>query len=64
MLKGALALPESPAYDPKLLYVLGKLYVTQGRRDDARAVLQQVVLQHADNPIALKARETLVSLER
>jgi thiol-disulfide isomerase/thioredoxin len=64
VLKGALALPESAAYDPKLLYVLGKLYAAQGRRDDARAVLQRVVLQHADNPIALKARETLVALER
>jgi thiol-disulfide isomerase/thioredoxin len=64
VLKGALGLPDSPEYDPKLLYVLGKLYAAQGRREEARAVLQQVVTLHAESAIAQKARETLISLER
>jgi thioredoxin-like negative regulator of GroEL len=64
VLRAALALPESSAYDPKLLYVLGKLYIAQGRRDEARAALQQVVTLHAESAIAQKARETLMALER
>jgi thioredoxin-like negative regulator of GroEL len=63
VLKAGLALPESDAYDPKILYVLGKLYAAQGRRDEARNVLQQIVTQHAGSAIASKARETLIALE-
>jgi thioredoxin-like negative regulator of GroEL len=64
VLRGALALPESAAYDPKLLYVLGKLYAAQGRREEARTVLQQVVTLHAASAIAQKAKESLIALER
>jgi thioredoxin-like negative regulator of GroEL len=64
VLRGALALPESAAYDPKLLYVLGKLYAAQGRRDEARTVLQQVVTLHPESAIAQKARESLIAIER
>jgi thioredoxin-like negative regulator of GroEL len=63
VLKAGLALPESEAFDPKLLYVLGKLYAAQGRRDEARNVLQQIVTRHASSAIAPKARETLIALE-
>jgi thioredoxin-like negative regulator of GroEL len=64
VLKSALALPPNDHFDAKLLYVLGKVYVAWGRRDQARNVLQQVVNLHAQTPIAEKARETLVALER
>jgi thioredoxin-like negative regulator of GroEL len=64
VLKGALALPANDHFDAKLLYVLGKVYVAWGRRDQARVVLQQVVNLHSQTQIAEKARETLVALER
>ena len=63
-LKGALALPPNDHFDAKLLYVLGKVYVAWGRREQAKVVLQQVVDLHAQTQIAEKARETLVALER
>jgi tetratricopeptide (TPR) repeat protein len=62
VLRAGLALPESSAYDPKLLYVLGKLYAAQNRTDEARTVLRQVVLLHPDSAIAQKARESLNAL--
>jgi thioredoxin-like negative regulator of GroEL len=63
VLKGALALPPNDHFDAKLLYVLGKVYMAWGRRDQAKAVLQQVVDLHSQSQIAQKARETLVALE-
>ncbi len=63
VLKAALMLP-SHAYDAKILYVLGKNYLAWGRPDDGRWALQQVVTQHGESPIAEKARETLVALEK
>jgi tetratricopeptide (TPR) repeat protein len=64
VLKSALALPPNDHFDAKLLYVLGKVYVAWGRRDQARVVLQQVVNLHSQSQIAEKARETLIALER
>lgn len=64
VLKQALALPASSVHDPKLLYVLGKLYLAWGRTEQARTTLQQVVNLHSQSAIAAKARETLVALER
>ncbi|HET9316093.1 MAG TPA: thioredoxin family protein [Vicinamibacteria bacterium] len=64
VLKAGLALPPNEHFDAKLLYVLGKMYVAWGRREQARTVLQQVVNLHAQSQIAEKARETLVALER
>jgi tetratricopeptide (TPR) repeat protein len=63
VLKAGLLLP-SHTYDAKILYVLGKNYLAWGRPDDGRWALQQVVQQHAASPIAEKARETLVALEK
>jgi len=64
VLKEAMALPPSPHYDPKILYVLGKLYLAWGRPEEARTVLQQVVTLHGQSAIAQKAKETLVALEK
>jgi thioredoxin-like negative regulator of GroEL len=63
VLKAGLMLP-SHAYDAKLLYVLGKNYLSWGRPDDGRQALQQVVTRHAQSAIAEKARETLVALDK
>jgi thioredoxin-like negative regulator of GroEL len=63
VLKAGLLLPAHSS-DAKILYVLGKNYLAWGRPDDGRWALQQVVQQHAASPIAEKARETLVALEK
>jgi thioredoxin-like negative regulator of GroEL len=63
VIKGGLTLSPNEHFDPKLLYVLGKVYVAWGRRDLARPPLQKVVSHYPQSPIAQKARETLVSLE-
>ena len=63
ILKEALALPASRAHDPKILYVLGKLYLAWGRKEQGRTILQQVVTLHGESAIAAKARETLVALD-
>jgi tetratricopeptide (TPR) repeat protein len=63
LLKQALAIHPADGYDAKLLYVLGRTYISWGKRDQARAALQEVVKSHADSPVAQKARETLVALD-
>jgi thiol-disulfide isomerase/thioredoxin len=64
-LKQGLAIqPADGVYDPKLLYVLGMLYANWGRRDEARATLQQVLTAYAQSSVAQKARDSLVSLEK
>jgi thioredoxin-like negative regulator of GroEL len=63
VLKGALLLP-SHSFDAKILYVLGKNYLSWGRPADGRSALQQVVKQHSESAIAEKARETLVALDK
>lgn len=63
VLKAGLMLP-SHSLDAKILYVLGKNYLSWGRPADGRWALQQVVRQHAHTAIAEKARESLVALEK
>jgi thioredoxin-like negative regulator of GroEL len=64
VLKEALGLRPAGEYDPKILYVLGKTYISWGKPDQARAALQQVVKEHAGSPVAAKAREQLVALNK
>lgn len=63
LLKEALAIRPPGEYDPKILYVLGKTYLSWGRKPEARAAFQEIVKDHADSPVAEKARETLVAME-
>jgi thioredoxin-like negative regulator of GroEL len=63
ILKEGLALPTPTEYDPKLLYVLGKNYLKWGRTQEARRTLQSVVNDYASNPIAQKAKESLVAMD-
>jgi thioredoxin-like negative regulator of GroEL len=64
ILKEALAMAPSPEYDPRLLYVLGKLYLVRGQNDEARATFRQVIALHAGSPLADRARETLIAMDR
>ena len=64
VLKEALAIQPPGEYDAKLLYVLGRAYLAWGKRDEARATFQQILESHAESPVAEKARETLVALDR
>ena len=64
VLKEGLALQPPSEYDPKILYVLGRLYAGWGKYDEARAVLRKVLSVYAQSPVADKARETLVALDR
>ncbi len=64
LLKEGLAIqPAASDYDPKLLYFLGKTYLSWGKQSEARAAFQEIVTAHAQSPIAQKARETLVALD-
>jgi tetratricopeptide (TPR) repeat protein len=64
ILKEGLALQPTGDYDPKLLYVLARLYAGWKKYDDARAILRQILSTYAQSPVAEKARETLVALDR
>ncbi len=61
-LKEGLSLRPPHELDPKMMYVLGNLYAKWGRKDDARSLLKQVVVDHGDSSVAAKARESLESL--
>jgi thiol:disulfide interchange protein DsbD len=62
LVKEALALPPNPEDQPKLLFVLGRTYVSSGRQAEAVATLEVIVREYPQSPVAAKARETLVNL--
>ena len=64
VLRQALDLPPSPEHDAKLLYVLGRMYASWGRPDQARVALQKVVSSYGQTAIARKARESLGALDK
>ena len=64
ILKDALSLPPSPEHDAKVLYVLGRMYDSWGRKDQARVALQKVVKTYGQTSIAQKAKESLGALEK
>ncbi|HET7291336.1 MAG TPA: thioredoxin family protein [Vicinamibacteria bacterium] len=63
ILKEGLALRPESEFEPKMMYVLAKVYIKWGRKGEARTVLQSVLDGYATSPIAQKARETLVALD-
>lgn len=63
LLKEALALKPPGDDEPKLLFILGRTYVSWGRPAEARQAMQQIVDDFAQSPLAQKARETLVVLD-
>jgi tetratricopeptide (TPR) repeat protein len=64
VLREALALPPPPEQVPRILFVLGRAYLAGGKREDARETMQRILSEHRDSPVAQKARETLIMIER
>jgi len=64
LLKNALALKPVGDDEPKLLFVLGRTYASWGKVEDSQRIMQTIVRLYPQNPIAQKARETIVALER
>ena len=64
VLKEALGFRPLTEYDPKMLFVLARLYVAWGKKDDGRSVLWTLVKEHPDSSVTPKAKELLKTLER
>lgn len=64
VLKDALEIRPVTEYDPKMMFVLARLYVAWNKKDAARGVLRTLVKEHADSSVTPRARELLKSLER
>ena len=64
VLRGALDLPPSAEHDAKVLYVLGRMYASWGRTDQARVALTKVVKSYSSTSIAQKAKESLGALDK
>jgi thiol:disulfide interchange protein DsbD len=63
LVKEALTLQPDDEDEPKLLFVLGRTYVSWGRHAEGARTMQVIVRQYPKSPLAQKARETLVNLE-
>jgi tetratricopeptide (TPR) repeat protein len=63
LVKDALSLAPQPEDEPKLLFVLGRTYVSWGRPDEGIATMQMILRQFPLSPVAPKARETIVNLK-
>jgi thioredoxin 1 len=64
VLKEALGIRPLTEYDPKMLFVLARLYVAWNKKDAARGALQALLHEHAESSVSPKARDLLKSLER
>ena len=64
ILKEALALRPVTEYDPKMMFVLARLYLAWNKKDEGRSVLRTLVHDHPESSVTPKARDLLKSLER
>ena len=64
LVKEALLLGPDADERPRLLFVLGRTYVSSGRQEEGVATLEVIVQQFPQSPMAQKAKETLTSLRR
>lgn len=62
LVKEALSLGPRNQDDPKLLFVLGRTYVSWGRHAEGVATMEIIVKEFPQSPLAQKAKETLVNL--
>ena len=62
LVKDALSLGPRGEDEPRLLFVLGRTYVSWGRQDEGLATMEIIVRQYPQSPVAQKARETLMTL--
>jgi thiol-disulfide isomerase/thioredoxin len=63
VLKEGLALQPPSEFDPKMLYILGRVYAAWNKTPEARTSLNRVVNEFPESAVAKKAREMLASLE-
>jgi thiol:disulfide interchange protein DsbD len=64
LVKDALSLGPQSDDAPRLLFVLGRTYESAGRRTESVETFQIIIREYPQSPVAEKARETLVNLER
>jgi thiol-disulfide isomerase/thioredoxin len=64
LLKDALAIRPAGEDEPKLLFVLGRTYASWGKVEDSQRTMQTILRLYPSNPIAQKARETIVALQQ
>ena len=64
LIKEALSLDPQGDDQPKLLFMLGRTYVSWGRHEQGMQTMEVLVREHPQSPMAQRARETLVILER
>jgi thiol-disulfide isomerase/thioredoxin len=62
LVKEALSLGPDPEEQPRLLFVLGRTYVSSGRQEEGVATFEVIVRQFPQSPMAQKAKETLTTL--
>lgn len=62
VLKEGLALEPATEFDPKMLYVLARVYAASNKTAEARVILNRVLSEYPASSVAQKARETLVAL--
>ena len=63
VLKEGLALQPATEFDPKMLYILGRVYAAWNKTPEARVSLTRVVNEFPDSSVAKKAKEMLASLQ-
>ena len=64
LLKEALGLQPSSDDEPKLLFILGRTYVSWGRKTEAQQTMHVILREYGQNPLAQKARDTLANLDK
>jgi thiol-disulfide isomerase/thioredoxin len=64
LVKEALKLGPDPEEQPRLLFVLGRTYVSWGRQEEGVATFEVIVRQFPQSPMAQKAKETLTTLKQ
>jgi thioredoxin-like negative regulator of GroEL len=64
LLKEALAIRPAGPDEPKLLFVLGRTYASWGKVPDSQRTMETLVRRYPQDPLAPKAKETIVALER
>jgi thioredoxin-like negative regulator of GroEL len=62
LVKEALSLGPDAEEQPRLLFVLGRTYVSSGRQEEAFDTFEMIVQRFPQSPVAEKAKETLTSL--
>ena len=64
LVKEALSFGPDPDEQPRLLFVLGRTYVSSGRQQEGVETFEVIVRQFPHSPIAQQAKETLTTLRR